>query len=367
MRVPRFVVLAVLALRRALRQVVDLLVPSRLLLLERIGGLEVTAALGAAAELSLADHLDIKPQGPSELSVTTGVDADALARLLRALSAQGCFRMGSDGRYQNTRVSRALRGEHAGSLRDFARYFGSLHNLRAWADFTQTVRDGKSAFERTHGMTIWQSFADDPHAGAIFAGAMDELTAAEAPALVTAYPFGRFKSVCDVGGGRGVLLSEILLRYPRLRGCLLDGPAAVEGAAERLKATKLTERVEVVSGDFFARVPSGYDLYLLKDILHDWDDARSLRILANCRAAMTSEGRLLIAEILLEPGEARFPGTLADLQMMTVCSEGRQRSRAEFARLLDVAGLHLLRIWPSARFSSVIEAQRSDVPPRGGA
>jgi hypothetical protein len=362
MQMPRFVVLFVLALRRALRGAADLLVPSPLLLLEQIGGLEVTAGLAAVAELGIADRLSAKPETASELAGGTGANPDALARLLRALAAQGCFRVGADGRYRNTRRSTALCSNRSGSLWHFARYFGSEHNLRAWADFLQTIRDDKSAFERTRGMTIWELFARDPTAGEIFAGAMDELTTAEASTLASAFPFTRYTSVCDVGGGRGVLLAEILARYPRLRGCLLDGPAATAGAAERLKSSGLAARVEIVRGDFFDRIPEGYDLYLMKDVLHDWDDARARRILENCRRAMSADARLLIAEILLAPNEARFPGTFADLQMMTVCSEGRQRSRADFARLFDAAGLRLVRVWPTSRFSSLVEAEIVPAP-----
>jgi hypothetical protein len=356
MQIPRFLVRFVLAARRALHDVADLLVPPELPLLERIGGLEVTSGLAVVAELGIADRLAAGPQTASELAAATGADADALGRVLRALVAQGCFKVGSDGRFHNNRRSSALRSDRPRSLHHFARYFGSKHNLDAWADFLRTARDGRSAFERTYGMSIWSWFAREPEAGATFARAMDELTEAEAFAVAAAFPFGRHGSVCDVGGGRGLLLGEVLARHPRLRGCLLDGAAAVAGARERLAADGLAARVELVQGDFFQVIPSGYDLYLLKDVLHDWDDARSAHILTNCRAAMGVQSRLLIVEILLEPTEARFPGTLADLQMMTVCSEGRQRSRADFERLLDAAGFTLRRVWPTSRFSSVIEA-----------
>jgi len=355
MHLPRFVVRAVLAFRRGLHGAGDALVPAGLPLLERIGGLEVTAALSVAAELGVADRLDAGPATAAELAEATGVHADALARLLRALIAQGCFRLDGDGRYRNTRLSQGLRSAQAGSLRDFARYFGSAHNLSAWAELGPAMHDGKSAFERVHGMTTWEAFARDAAMGAVFAGAMDELTALEVPFLVDAYPFERHRSLCDIGGGRGGLLAALLERHPGLRGCLVDGPAALAGAADRFRAAGLDARVELVPGDFFHALPAGHDAYLLKDVLHDWDDARARRILDNCRRAMDGNGRLLISEVLLEPGEARFPGTLADLQMMVVCSEGRQRSLSELQALLDASGFQLVKVWDTARFSSWVE------------
>jgi SAM-dependent methyltransferase len=362
MHLPRFVVRAVLAVRRGLHGAADALVPPGLPLLERIGGVEVTAGLSVAAELGIADRLAAGPATAAELAGATGVHADALARLMRALAAQGCFRLGDDGRYRNSRLSEGLRQGRPGSLRDFARYFGSAHNLGAWSELAPAMQDGKSAFERVKGISTWEAFARDTALGGIFAGAMAELTAFEVPFLVSAYPFERHRSVCDIGGGSGTLLAAILERHAGLCGCLVDGPAALAGAAERFAAQGLTNRVELVAGDFFHELPTGHDAYLMKDVLHDWDDARAEQIIGNCRRAMKDGGRLLISEVLLEPGEARFPGTLADLQMMVVCSEGRQRSLSEMGRLLDAAGFRLVKVWNTARFSSWVEAEAQPLP-----
>jgi SAM-dependent methyltransferase len=359
MHLPRFLVHAVLALRRGLHRAGDALVPPALPLLERIGGLEVTAGLSVVAELGIADRLAERPMTASELAEATGVHAQSLARVLRALAAQGCFRQDGQGRYHNTRLSEGLRGGKAGALRDFARYFGSAHNLNAWSALTLSLKDGKSAFERLNGITTWQAFTLDPALGATFAGAMTELTTLEVPFLVSAYPFGRHRSVRDIGGGRGTLLAAILEAYPELRGCLVDGPDALHAAAEQLRDSGLGARVELAPTNFFQQVPPGHDAYLMKDVLHDWDDDRARQILGTCRRAMKSGGRLLISELLLESDEARFPGTLADLQMMVVCSEGRQRSLSEMKDLLHASGFRLVKVWKTARFSSWIEAELS--------
>jgi hypothetical protein len=364
MHLPRFVVRAVLALRRGLQRAADAIVPPVLPLLERIGGLEVTAALALAGELGIADHLASGPATAADLAHRTGVDADSLGRLMRALVAQGCFRLDGQGRFRNNRLSDALKQGAPQGLRDFARYFGSTHNLNAWGDLARTIGDGKSAFERLHGTSIWESFRKDPRLGTTFAGAMTELTQLEVAFLADAYPFERHRSVCDVGGGRGTLLASILERHPSMRGCLVDGEAALAGAAELFRERGLQERVQLVPADFFGALPSGYDAYLMKDVLHDWDDARASKILLSCRRAMSEGARLLISEMLLDPNEARFPGTLADLQMMMVCSEGRQRSRADMEGLLLSADLQLLKVWKTARFSSWVEAEARPLDPK---
>jgi hypothetical protein len=364
MHLPRFVVRAVLALRHGLQRGADALVPPVLPLLERIGGLEVTAALSVAAELGLADHLADGPATAADLAGKTGVDAESLARMMRALVAQGCFRFDGRGRYRNNRVSDALKRGAPLGLHDFARYFGSTHNLTAWADLSRTIGDGKSAFERLNGMSIWEAFRRNPAMGATFAGAMTELTLLEVDFLADAYPFERHRSVCDVGGGRGTLLASILDRHPSLHGCLVDGEAALAGAAELFRERGLAERVQLVPADFFGTLPSGYDAYLMKDVLHDWDDARATKILQSCRRAMSEGNRLLISEMLLDPNEARFPGTFADLQMMMVCSEGRQRSRSQMEALLTGADFQLLKVWKTARFSSWLEAEARPHAPK---
>jgi 2-polyprenyl-3-methyl-5-hydroxy-6-metoxy-1,4-benzoquinol methylase len=364
MHLPRFVVRAVLALRRGLQRAADTLVPPALPLLERIGGLEVTASLSVVAELGIADRLAVKPQTAAELAAATGVNPDALARLLRTLVAQGCFRLGGDGRYRNNRLSNGLRSGQNGSLRDFARYFGSTSNLSAWTGLAPAVLDGKSAFERVHGVTTWEAFARDPKLGAMFAGAMSELTAFEAPFLASAYPFERHQSICDIGGGQGTLLAAILATHPTVHGCLVDGAAALEGAREHFRTSGLEGRVDLMAADFFGELPAGHDAYLMKDVLHDWDDPRAKRILENCQRAMKPGSRLLISELLLEAKEARFPGTFADLQMLVVCSEGRQRSLQEMVQLLDGAGFRLVKVWKTTRFSSWVEAE---IAPRDSA
>jgi hypothetical protein len=359
----------VLGLRRLLQRAADALVPPQLALFDRIVGLGATQLIRAAARLRLPDLLEEGPRTAAELAAmaattamtattattaTAGVDPDALHRTLRGLVAIGLFTLGEDGRFRNNRLSRTLRSGTPGSLRNYALYFGSKSNVEAWADFDRTLESGGNAFERVHGATVWDWFDAHPEERATFAGAMGELTELYASAVATAYPFASVRRLCDVGGGRGTLLAEILLRHPHLSGVLLDGPGVLDTARIYLAAHRVLGRVELVAGSFFEGVPAGSDAYLLKNVLHDWDDARCRVILRNCRQAMVPGARLLVIETVVEVDSVRDLGPLSDLQMMVVCAGGRERSRAEFDRLFRECGFRLERVMATASPMSVL-------------
>jgi hypothetical protein len=353
---PRLAVRLVLALRRLLLRAADALVPPQLALFDRIIGLGVTQVIHAAARLRLADLLEERPRTSADLAAATGVDPDALHRTLRGLVTLGVFALGPDGRFRNNRLSRTLRTEAPESLRSYALYFGSASNVEAWADFDRTLKSGGNAFERVHGATIWDWFDAHPEERETFAGAMGELTELYAAAIATGYPFGDLQKLCDVGGGRGTLLAEILLRHPSLSGVLVDGAGVLEGAAPPFLAARgVADRVTRIAGSFFEAVPAGCDAYLLKNVLHDWDDERCRLILGNCRQAMAPGTRLLVVETVVEADTVRDLGPLSDLQMMVVCAGGRERSREELARLFAECGFRLERVIATASPMSVIE------------
>ena len=346
---------AVLRMRERLHRLADALVPAELVAAEKALGVATTLAIGVAARARLADALAGGPKSSAALATATGLNPDALERTLRALCSIGVFARLRDGRYRNTRISAALRSEVRGSISSFAQYMASASNLAAWSDFDQTVRTGQNAFERVHGTSVWNHFAQHDNERALFAAAMTSLTDLAAPALARAYPWHEVSKVCDVGGGRGHLLAAILAAHPHLRGVLVDEPGVIALARPFLEAAGVLGRVELVEGSFFEAVPRGADAYLLKDILHDWDDARSHTVLANCRAAMTAGGRVLVCEVLVEPETTTGPGPWADLQMMTVACEGRQRSRAELFALLGRSGFTPGRLFETAALTSIVE------------
>jgi hypothetical protein len=246
------------------------------------------------------------------------------------------------------------------SVRNFVEYCGSPSNLRAYTDLEATVRSGKNAFSRVHGMSVWEWFGQHPEEGQTFAHAMQDATALDAPAIARGFPFGQLARLCDVAGGRGTLLAEILTRHPRLRGMLFDERYVLDEADALLRARGVHDRVELVAGSFFESIPGGGpggpDGYLLKDILHDWDDDRSRQILGNVRRAAQPGTRLFLVETVVETMETAHPGPMFDLHMMMVCVEGRQRSRFELERLLADTGFRLDDVVALAALQSLVVA-----------
>ena len=352
---PRLLVAAAQRLRWMLRAAADLVVPAPVGLFEQICGYMHTHLLRAAARLRIAELLAAGPASAEELAARAGVDAESLRRVLRGLVTLGVFSRQRDGRFRNNRMSQALLPEAAVSLRDSALYFGSASQLRAWEEIEGTLAGDESGFERVHGMTTWDWFEHHPEESAAFAGTMVAMTRLYAPGVATAYPFGELRRLCDVGGGHGDLLAEVLLRHPHLAAVLLDAGSVLATAEPFLAARGVLERVELQAGSFFDAVPAGCDAYLLKNILHDWDDERATRILDNCRRVMQPGQRVLVVEAVVEADSTRGIGPLSDLQMMAVCSGGRERGRAEYARLFERAGLRLSRVVPTPGPMSVVE------------
>lgn len=352
---PALLLRAVLGLRKLLLWLADRLCPAELALLDHTIGLGRTHALGAIANLNVVDVLGDKRLSAEELALSTGLHADALFRTLRALSSRGIFDLHADGRFANNRLSRVLQSGRASRAREWAIYFASGSNAAAWSDLQHTLETGESPFDRVHNTTVWEWFEQHPDEREIFAHLMMGITLMDAPVIATRYPFDEVARLCDVGGGRGTLLSELLLRFPALQGALLESPTVIESARELLTARGVIERVELLPGSFFERVPAGYDAYVLKNVLHDWDDATCERILGQVRAAMKPGARVLVCEALVEK-LCRDPlGTLPDLQMMVACSGGRERSRVEYRALLDKVGLVERRVFEYPTIS-VIEA-----------
>jgi hypothetical protein len=360
-------------LRWMLRTAADLVVPAPVALFEQICGYMHTHLLRAVAQLRIAELLAAGPASAEELAARAGADAESLRRVLRGLVTLGVFSLQRDGRFRNNRMSLALLPEAPVSLRDGALYFGSASQLRAWGELERIVSRGSegaggaegagdaegagggSGFESAHGMSTWDWFEHHPEERAAFAGTMVAMTRLYAPGVATAYPFGELRRLCDVGGGHGDLLAEVLLRHPHLAAVLLDAGSVLATAQPFLAARGVLERVELMAGSFFDAVPAGCDAYLLKNILHDWDDRRAAHILDNCRRVMQPGQRVLVVEAVVEPDSTRDIGPLSDLQMLVVCSGGRERSRAEYAHLFEQAGLRLRRVVPTPGPMSIVE------------
>jgi hypothetical protein len=342
---PGFAVRLILALRRFLTRLADRFAPAELVVFDQAIAGAWGHMVATACRLGLADVLGDKPKSAEELATATQLQVDPLRRLLRALSARGFFRLLPDGRFEHTRLSRVLRGGRLGREREFVLYFNSGSNLRAWSALDHALRTGESPFDREHGVNVWEWFDTHADERELFAHAMMGLTVMDAPALAKLYPFAEVRRVCDVGGGRGTLLSELLIRHSHLDGMLLEGAGVLDSARKLLAARGVLSRVELVAGSFFEQVPSGADAYLLKNILHDWDDVASDRILRTVRSAASSGARVLLVETLVDAHSQSPMETGADLQMMVACSRGRERSADELNALLKRTGFRPHRVF----------------------
>jgi O-methyltransferase domain/Dimerisation domain len=328
-------------------------------------GFQISAAIGAVATLGVPDALAAAPARAVDLAEHLGADAHSLARVLEALTDVGIFEKLADGRFELTPLGETLRSDVPGSVRGAAMLWTDEWHWRAYGHFASSVRTGEAGMRPAHGRTFWEYLAEHPDTGATVNGMMSSASVLRAHALARTYDFGGVGRLVDIGGGDGGLLCAVLQAYPQLSGVVFDLPSVVGGARRRLDEAGLTDRTEVVAGDFFQGVPPGADVYVLSWILHDWDDEAAVRILANCRQAIGNAGRLLVIEMVLpSPDEPRSPkasyleqlAKVTDLEMLAVVG-GRERTQAEYGELLAHAGFRLTQILELESMPwSVIEA-----------
>ena len=309
-------------------------------------GYQVSQALHVAATLGISDLLDDGPRSADELAEATQTHAPTLYRLLRALASVGVFAEQSDGRFGSTPLAEHLQTDAPGSLRAWAMLIGQTSFWASWGHLLRSVRTGEPAFPDLHGTNVWEHRETHPEEGEIFDAAMTGLSAPVAEAIVQSYDFSGVGVLADVGGGEGGLLATILTANPTLRGVLFDLPHVVASAGSMLERAGVADRCEVVGGSFFETAPEGADAYLLKSIIHDWDDAAAIEILHMCRAAIADTGRLLVVEPVIQPGNEPDRAKFSDLNMLVMLG-GRERTAEDFERLYAEAGFRLTSIVPT--------------------
>jgi hypothetical protein len=323
----------------------------------------VTKPIYVAAELGIADLLASGPMSIEELSRATATRPDGLYRLLRALASVGIFAEVEDSLFGLTPMAALLR---SGAFRATACSFNAEWNDRAWMHLLKGLRRGTTPFEEAFGERFSQWLEKRPREARLLGEANAARAGAYSRALCEGYDFSGVASLVDVGGGQGGLLREILLAYPHLSATLADKPSVLAEARSALKAAGVGERVTLTACDFFLGVPSGGDLYLLANVLHDWPDEEACRILGNCREAMDRSGILLIVEMLVEPGNEPSPVKLLDLEMLVVTG-GRERTRGEFEGLLQTSGFSLKRVLPIGQGVFALVAVPGSSPAAGQA
>jgi hypothetical protein len=307
-------------------------------LVRLLDGFRVTQTICAAVELGVPDLLADGARTSDELAHASGADPSALYRLLRALASLGVLHEADERRFSLTPLGEPLRSDVPGSLSGWVRLTGRDYLWRSWGNFASAVRSGENAFRSLHGTDVWEWRADHPEESAIFDEAMMSLTARANAAIQAAYDFGRFGTVVDVGGGNGKMLASILAAHPATRGILFDQEHVVSGAEPVLQSAGVLDRCDIVAGSFFSSVPAGGDAYVLKWIIHDWEDEESVAILRTCCEAMRPEAVLLVVERDLGPPNENAAAKLSDLNMF-VMPGGRERSHEEYAELFRQAGL----------------------------
>jgi O-methyltransferase/methyltransferase family protein len=321
-------------------------------------GYQLSQALYVAAKLGVADVLGSEPLTAEAVAQAVDVRAPPLRRVLRALVAAGVFTELDDGRFATNDAAAALRADAPDRTRDVVINFGE-EMYRAFGELLHTVRTAETAFDVVYGAPLFEYYAANPQAEASAAARMLARTLPVASEFAACGVLGDARTLVDVGGGTGTLLAAVLGHRPEVRGVLLERPGMLELAHRYLSDQGVADRCELVEGDFFASVPAAGDLYVLKSVLHDWDDDRCVAILRSCRAAMDQAARLAIIELLLPermtPSGPALAAALLDLIMLAYAG-GRERTAAEFGQLLGQAGLRLVSTTPLAAGPHVIEA-----------
>lgn len=318
-----------------------------------VNGYQVSQAIHVLVRLGIPDRLAAGPRTAAELAAEVGAHEPSLYRLLRAVAAARVLDELPDERFALTELGEALRSEVPGSLAGWAAFIGRPYYWNVWSRLYEGVMTGKHAFRLEHGVGVWEYRQRDPEEVAIFNRAMNSATSSISPSVVAGYDFSRAATVVDVGGGGGILLTEILKANPDTRGILFDLPATVEDAREFVADSGVGERCGLVAGDFFKSIPPGADVYLLKTILHDWYDEEAGTILKTVRTAARPDSVLLVIEQVLAGPNEGAPGKFGDINMM-VGARGQERTREEWEKLFAIAGWQLHEVRPAGRSSILV-------------
>jgi len=329
-------------------------VPPYVAVLEMVLAQWNAAAICAAAKLGVADLLESGPKTTQELASVLNLHEDSLYRVLRALAGLGIFREGEHRTFSQTPLSDVLRTNAKPSLRYAATMCLDDWQYRSVQGICSTIENGRSAVANVLGAGLFEYLDAHPEEAFHFNRGMTDLSSGEAPAVVATYDFSGFERIVDVAGGAGGLLAAILASTPKLRGTLFDQPSVIEQAKSDAILTPFGDRCELVGGDIFEAVPTGADAYIMKHIIHDWDDQRATKILTNCRRAMKPGGKLLVVDRVIGPPNAPDPKKFYDVAMMLMPG-GRERSEPEWKALYAAAGFRVTRILPTPVPHSVIE------------
>jgi SAM-dependent methyltransferase len=328
-------------------------------LFQLIIGKWISQAVGTVVELGIPDQLARRGRRCADMAGQLDISEDGLYRLLRALASVGVLAESSDRRFTLTPMGQLLRRDHPQSLAGYAHFTAHDSTWRPWGQLNYSVKTGLPAFDHVFHEPVFEYFAKNPDAAAVFDDAMTSISGAEARATSDAYDFKGIGALMDVAGGHGLLLATILQRYKKMRGILFDLPHVAAGASATFGRARVTGRVRVETGDFFRELPTGADAIIMKHIVHDWDDDSATRILQTCHRALGAKGKLLIVDPVVPTGNVPHYGKLLDLEMLVLTPRGRERTKAEFTRLLRGAGFRLSKVVATKSPLSIVEAVKA--------
>jgi hypothetical protein len=320
-----------------------------------LNGYRFSQAVSVATRLEIPDLLADGPKSAGDLAKLTSTQPGPLYQVLRASASCGVFAEDDSGRFANTPMSECLRSGAPGPGRIVALLLGETH-FATFDELMHTVRTGAPAFDKVFGQPFFDFLSANRQLGALFDALMTMLYEREIDAVLNAYDFSSVGRIIDVGGGRGSVVRAMLARFPDLSCGLFDLPAVTDRARDSFEADGLSSRCTIEAGSFFEAIPSGYDTYLLKHVLHDWDDEKCAAILTGLRRAIRKDGRLLVLEHIVPPGNEPSMTKEYDL-LMLVLFAGKERAEAEFRNLLARTGFELVRIVPTASLLKVLEAR----------
>ena len=327
--------------------------PPQAQLMQFIVGKWISKPIYVAAELCIADLLAEGPKRVEDLARASKSHAPSLYRVLRALASVGIFSETEDKKFELTPMAELLK---SGAMRSIALMFNSDWSDKAWGYFLENVKNGETAFEKAHGLPVTNWLEGNPHAAEVFNEANAIKAAGSHRAIIDTYDFSNINILTDVGGGLGVLMTEILKVNSHMKGIVADLPAVIREAGKRIKHHGLEDRCDVIECDFFKDVPSGSDAYILSNILHDWSDEKCQIILKNCCRAMKADSILLVVEMIIPPGNEPSIAKLLDLEMM-VTTGGCERTEEEFTALFKSSGFKLIQIRPTKENIYILEGK----------
>jgi len=352
---PVFIARLVNCLRIALIRLSRRLAPANIVVFDMLQQFWLSKAIGVAAELGLADILKKSSLKIDELALKSACNKDALLRMMRVLTSNGIFKERKDGCFVMTPLAEALcEGEN--TMKHMIIHHQNPAHWVMFGELMETVKTGKSVSDKVLGMEPFEFLAKNPARNATFNRAMSDSSKMLAAAVLSAYNFSPCHTIADIGGGEGYLLASILYKYPAVKGVLFDQPHVVNEAKVTFDYFGVSKRAQIVEGSFFEHVPGNADAYLLKSIIHDWNDDDSIRILSNIRQCMPETAKILIVEAVIEKGNSPSLAKMLDMLMLVVKKGGKERTAEEYKDILNRSGLKVLRTYKTVSPFCIIEA-----------